>query len=383
MGILTSTIAAEVAGLLAWKPPVDVVATSNIASLSGLQTIDSITGAEGLHVLLTAQTTGSQNGVWVMSAGAWVRRSDMDLSSECIIGTSWRITRGSQAGTRWYLAGPVGVVITLGTTSLTVSQESAAASGTSFTATSFLAAGTAPYATLGEIRLPNAFAIRKRNAANSANLDVVTGSGDDLVYGAGVGNTTEDIGASSFWRVRCDFIETARFDSTGLRFAGNAANTGLVRVPNNVIAMAARNAANSNDLSVISTDASDNIAIGEDSDVNGTHLRAKSGGSHSKYLNGTLYEQALFQNARFEVLHASQDVFYSAGGYLFLNGATSVYLGVGSTARIQADGTGIGVFGATPVAKPTVTGSRGGNAALASLLTALANLGWITDSSTA
>jgi hypothetical protein len=38
--------------------------------------------------------------------------------------------------------------------------------------------------------------------------------------------------------------------------------------------------------------------------------------------------------------------------------------------------------GAAPAAKPTVTGSRGGNAALASLLTALAAYGLITDGST-
>jgi len=36
----------------------------------------------------------------------------------------------------------------------------------------------------------------------------------------------------------------------------------------------------------------------------------------------------------------------------------------------------------TPVAKQTVTGSKGGNAALSSLITALANLGLITDSTT-
>jgi len=41
-----------------------------------------------------------------------------------------------------------------------------------------------------------------------------------------------------------------------------------------------------------------------------------------------------------------------------------------------------GFFGSAPIAKPTVTGSRGGNAALASLLTQLASLGLITDSST-
>lgn len=40
-----------------------------------------------------------------------------------------------------------------------------------------------------------------------------------------------------------------------------------------------------------------------------------------------------------------------------------------------------GFQGTSPIAKPTVTGSRGANAALASLLTALANYGLITDSS--
>jgi hypothetical protein len=47
-------------------------------------------------------------------------------------------------------------------------------------------------------------------------------------------------------------------------------------------------------------------------------------------------------------------------------------------------GTGpLGFYGATPVSKQSVTGSRGGNAALASLLTALASAGLITNSSTA
>jgi hypothetical protein len=60
----------------------------------------------------------------------------------------------------------------------------------------------------------------------------------------------------------------------------------------------------------------------------------------------------------------------------------NVDLRVAAGVRISVDATGIGFFGATPAAKPTVTGSRGGNAALASLLTALASLGLLTDSST-
>jgi hypothetical protein len=53
--------------------------------------------------------------------------------------------------------------------------------------------------------------------------------------------------------------------------------------------------------------------------------------------------------------------------------------------RLEADGAAarLGFFGGAAVAKPTVTGSRGANAALASALTALSSLGLLTDSSTA
>jgi hypothetical protein len=53
--------------------------------------------------------------------------------------------------------------------------------------------------------------------------------------------------------------------------------------------------------------------------------------------------------------------------------------------RLETSGTAamLSFYGSAAVAKPTVTGSRGGNAALASVLTALANLGLMTDSSSA
>lgn len=55
----------------------------------------------------------------------------------------------------------------------------------------------------------------------------------------------------------------------------------------------------------------------------------------------------------------------------------------GTDASVRHLSSKYGAFSATPVVKPTVTGSRGGNAALASLLTALSTLGWVTDSTTA
>ena len=52
------------------------------------------------------------------------------------------------------------------------------------------------------------------------------------------------------------------------------------------------------------------------------------------------------------------------------------------TVKAEFDSTGLGFFGATPIAQPTVTGSKGGNAALASLITALAAYGLIINSTT-
>lgn len=54
-----------------------------------------------------------------------------------------------------------------------------------------------------------------------------------------------------------------------------------------------------------------------------------------------------------------------------------------SSGKFRWNQTGIGFNTTSPIAKPTVTGSRAGNAALADLLTKLSSYGLITDSTTA
>jgi len=64
-------------------------------------------------------------------------------------------------------------------------------------------------------------------------------------------------------------------------------------------------------------------------------------------------------------------------------GASGVALrGGDAVTRVRVNTTGIGFNASTPIAKPAITGSRGANAALASLLTSLASYGLITDSTT-
>lgn len=68
---------------------------------------------------------------------------------------------------------------------------------------------------------------------------------------------------------------------------------------------------------------------------------------------------------------------HAVQGYISLRVNSSTVIKCGPTAST------LGFFNATPVTKPEVTGSHGSNAALQSLLTALASLGLILNSSTA
>lgn len=51
--------------------------------------------------------------------------------------------------------------------------------------------------------------------------------------------------------------------------------------------------------------------------------------------------------------------------------------------RVKLGGTHVGFYGTSPITKQTISGSRGGNAALADLLTKLSSLGLVVDSTTA
>jgi hypothetical protein len=110
------------------KPSVRAVAVANIA-LSGTQTIDGVAVVAGDRVLATAQTTGSQNGVYVVAAGAWARAADADQTGEITPGACWYVEEGTTYGAGTFRCSNTGT-ITLGTTSITISQFTGGASYT-------------------------------------------------------------------------------------------------------------------------------------------------------------------------------------------------------------------------------------------------------------
>lgn len=81
----------------AWtKRSVTVATTANI-TLSGTQTIDGVAVVAGNRVLVKNQTTASQNGIYVVAAGAWTRALDADTSSK-IAGAVVNVDSGTTNG---------------------------------------------------------------------------------------------------------------------------------------------------------------------------------------------------------------------------------------------------------------------------------------------
>lgn len=97
--------------------------TANI-TLSGTQTIEGVTLVAGNRVLVKNQTNASENGIYVVAAGAWARATDMDASNE-FAGAFTFIEEGTtQADTGWVCTTNNPVVI--GSTDITWVQFSSA-----------------------------------------------------------------------------------------------------------------------------------------------------------------------------------------------------------------------------------------------------------------
>lgn len=139
-----------------FKTAVRAATTANI-TLSAPQTIDGVSVVAGDRVLVKNQTTGANNGIYVVAAGAWTRATDADSSTELPPGSIVPVTEGTTQADQLFMLTTNGP-ITLGTTSLT-----------------FLAYG----ASSGEITVGGNGIIK-----TGVTLDVVAGSSGTITVGA-------------------------------------------------------------------------------------------------------------------------------------------------------------------------------------------------------
>lgn len=105
------------------KQSVRVATTADI-TLSGTQTIDSIAVVAGDRVLVKNQATASQNGIYVVAAGAWSRATDADTWNELISAFTFVEEGTTNQDTGWVSTANAGG--SLGTTGITFAQFSGA-----------------------------------------------------------------------------------------------------------------------------------------------------------------------------------------------------------------------------------------------------------------
>jgi hypothetical protein len=74
--IATKGYVDAVAQGLTIKPPVKALANSNISPLTGPKVIDGVSVDAGDRVLLISQTSGIDNGIWLVQSGPWIRPTD-------------------------------------------------------------------------------------------------------------------------------------------------------------------------------------------------------------------------------------------------------------------------------------------------------------------
>lgn len=79
-----------------WKGSVRAASTANL-TLSGEQTVDGVVLVDGDEILVKNQSTGSQNGIWVVKTDAWVRSQKLDTGGNAA-GVAVFINEGTLSG---------------------------------------------------------------------------------------------------------------------------------------------------------------------------------------------------------------------------------------------------------------------------------------------
>lgn len=154
------------------------VATANL-TLSGTQTVDGYAAVAGDQILCTGQTTGSQNGPWVVAAGAWTRPTDY-ASAAVVKGRTIQVNGGSTyGGTVWAML--TSTSVTIDTTAATWQQVNRAANDIRY-APNLPAIGSLTYDTAGNVLTDSLGVVYTYNADNTVHTITFGGVTRTLTY---------------------------------------------------------------------------------------------------------------------------------------------------------------------------------------------------------
>ena len=365
----------NIANGLHWKDSVKVATVSNI-TLSGTQTIDGIAISADERVLVRAQTSGSENGIYLCKAGSWSRAADMDAASE-FSGSAVFVQQGSTYADIGFVCTNDGDV-NVGTTAITFTQFSGAGQftagdGLDLTGTTFsvnvddssieISSDSLRVKASGITNAMLAGSIANAKLANSTISGVALGSNlNSLTAGNGISMTsyngsaavsdlTIDLDGSSL-AVGSDGIKVADSGVTNAMLAGSIANAKLSNSTISGVALGA----NLNALSVVTGSAltmtsyngsaarSDLAVQVDDSsiEINSNALRVKALGVTNAMLAGSITAAKLAGSIPADKLNKGAGLADNGGNLEIASGVAGDGLAISSQVlSVNVDDTGI------------------------------------------
>lgn len=221
---MTATITDRLDGLAsstAVKGPCKAASTTNL-TLSGEQTVNAVSCVADDRVLVTGQTDGTENGVYVVSTGAWRRAKDFSSNNDVRKGTQVRVNEGANAGI-WVVSTSDPIVFD--TSTITMTRDTSLTSG-ALMAANDLSDVASPVDALWNLR-SNGGSI---NAAATLVLDDATGDQVDIA-----GNTTiTAVTLAEGREVWCRFTGTPQI-TVGASLVGNGGGANITLAAGDIV----------------------------------------------------------------------------------------------------------------------------------------------------
>ena len=184
-----------------YKQSVRVVSVSNVTLAGGApNSVDGVNLVVNDRILVSGQTTGSQNGLYYVttvgagSNGTWARSTDGDTTGEIEAGMIIMVTEGTTyADTQWKLT--TDDPITIGTTALTFVQNYSANSISA--GTSNVAVGSSANVTISSAGTANVFTVSSTGTVVSGTESVTGNITGGNIRTAGLVSATGSITGAS------------------------------------------------------------------------------------------------------------------------------------------------------------------------------------------
>lgn len=196
-----------------------VVAVAN-KTLSGLTANDGVTPSDGDVILLTAQSTASQNGPWEQHSGSWTRPSNWAAASTQK-STMFFIEEGTTYhDTKWIA---ITDAITVDSTSVTISQD---LSGTAYTNGNGLSLTGATFAVKNGNGISFDGSSNVQVVGNSSGLITVNSSGVRITAGTSAQFIVANGSGDPAWVAMSGDVTIA---NTGAATVNHTAGTGFLK----------------------------------------------------------------------------------------------------------------------------------------------------------